>query len=457
VALAALLPMAFALPGQAAFTDQPDAQATIAPILPRSYQTGLSDLAQTFTATVTGQVDRVALQADTPTRFAGATVTIVHLAADGTPDDTRPAGQASGISGALSCCKLFHDVVFSPMVPVTAGTQYAIRVSVWGGTLTWYDSATTDVYAGGRQLILMGSTWTPAHPDFLFTEYVATGVSANPAPTVTAAKGAVSAPEGTALTNTGTFSDTDGDTVTISATTGKVTQTGTTSGTWSWSQPAVDESSATVTITADDGHGMKTSTGFTAQVTNVAPKATINSATPTLQLVLTPQETVNFTGSFTDVDSGDSYITSWDFGDGTPAESGTTPSHAYAAAGTYTVTFSVNDKEGGIGTATRTVTVQTVPAALSAIAQAVQGLNGLNAGQKNSLIAKLNAASDSTARGDYKTADNQLNAFLNELQADVSSGKVTSGQATVLRDAVHAVQGALGTFNRFLEWWPLVP
>ena len=92
---------------------------------------------------------------------------------------------------------------------------------------------------------------------------------------------------------------------------------------------------------------------------------------------------------------------------------------------------------------------------MSTIIGYVQGLPGLNAGQKNSLIAKLNAASDAVGRGDTTAANNQLRAFLNELQADVKTNKVSQTAATILTADVHAIQGALGTYNRFLEWWPL--
>ena len=92
---------------------------------------------------------------------------------------------------------------------------------------------------------------------------------------------------------------------------------------------------------------------------------------------------------------------------------------------------------------------------LNAIAGYVQNLPSLNAGQKNSLTVKLNAAAASASRGDMKTSNNQLNAFLNELQAYVNTGKVSALDAANLRGAVYAVKGSIGMYNRFLEWWPL--
>jgi PKD repeat protein len=53
--------------------------------------------------------------------------------------------------------------------------------------------------------------------------------------------------------------------------------------------------------------------------------------------------------------------TSWDFGDGTPAVGGASVSHAFAQAGTYTVTVTVTDSAGNATQATRQVAVAAAP------------------------------------------------------------------------------------------------
>jgi hypothetical protein len=115
------------------------------------------------------------------------------------------------------------------------------------------------------------------------------------------------------------------------------------------------------------------------------------------------------------------------------------------------------DDDGGAGVATTTAVVQTPQQALSSIEAYVRSIKTLNKGQMNSLIVKLEAASASAARGDTKAAHNQMSAFLNEIRAYVKTGKVTYGEQTILTGAIHAVEAALGTYNRMLQWWPSEP
>ena len=211
-------------------------------------------------------------------------------------------------------------------------------------------------------------------------------------------------------------------------------------------------------LEATDDGGMTGQTSLSLVVENVAPTAQIVSFVPSIGIpkLILPNEDITFTGSYKDPGTADAITATWDFGDQTPTASGLTPTHRYEQPGSYTVTLTASDGDpNGIGIATTTVTVQTPSEALGPIADYVRGLKTLNDGQKNSLIAKLQAASNSLDRGNLNAATNQLEAFLNELQVDLKTGKVTEDDATKLRLAVNGVLGALGAYNRFMDWWSL--
>lgn len=514
--------------------------------------------AQTFTAGATAQLVRVSLPFYTG--FGRVTVGI-QSTSGGKPSGTYLT--STTWSGSQSCCAQFYDFNFSSPVALTKGAQYAIVVHRLAGSFNlYYSSFAPSSFSGGQLYVstcdTAGCTWWSGGTfgaDFAFKTWVLAG-TANQPPTVAADNAAVSVPEGTGPANTGTFSDPDGDAVAVTASSGTVTKSGGSSGTWSWTAPPFDEASIqTVTITADDGQGQKATTSFslsvtgvapTAQIltdpasvpegtaepftgsasspdsadnsagfaygwtvtkdgnafaqasgasfsftpddegtyvvtfqatddggltgtssmtitgTNVAPSAAITGVVASAPLVLTPQESVSFSGSFTDPGKLDTHTATWNFGDGAVAttsygpggSAGLSASHSYTAAGTYTVTLTVTDDDGGVGQVSTRVTVQTLQQALTSIATYLNTLP-LNKGEANSLAAKLNAAEAALSRGDTTAAANELNAFLNEVDADQSTGKLTPTQAATLRNAVHAVLGGMGAYNRFLEWWPL--
>ena len=91
--------------------------------------------------------------------------------------------------------------------------------------------------------------------------------------------GDVSVDEGDLAANTGTWSDADGDAVTLSASVGTVVDAG--SGTWSWSYQTSDgpDESQTVTVTAADAGGQRQTT-FELTVDNVAPTAAFGNNGP---------------------------------------------------------------------------------------------------------------------------------------------------------------------------------
>ena len=111
-----------------------------------------------------------------------------------------------------------------------------------------------------------------ADGDVILTE------SGNQPPVIAVDLAEVTTPEGTDATNTGTFSDPQGNsTVTITADMGDVTQDDG-AGTWSWSIPTTDgpDGPFTVTITATDDIGAWDDVSFTYTVDNVAPTVTVD-------------------------------------------------------------------------------------------------------------------------------------------------------------------------------------
>lgn len=459
------LPLVFALPAEAALTQGPSQTQGM------SIQRNLALMAQTFTAPADTRLDHVSLQVYTIS-YSPFTVEIRNVTSSGTPDLSVAALATTTAPGYLAWgWNLYYDFSFGTAgVPLTKGTQYAIVVNVPFGVVGWYDlSVTPDpaVFSGGQSWVsgCAGCGWQSGGQfgaDFNFKTWLSSA-TAQPtqAPTAAVDNKGTTVMEGAVPTMTGTFSAPGGP-VALKADSGTITPTsGTGSGAWTWTGSASDEHGGrSVNVTVTDAQGLSSSVAFTVTVIEVNPTAKINSISPTdpnltNPLIIAPNESLNFAGSFTDPATEEAHTATWNFGDGPSSTSGLAATHSYASAGTYTVTLTVKDDEGAAGQATATVTVQTSQQSISAMIAYVQSLPGLKDGQKNSLIAKLNAASDSAARGDDRAASDQLNAFLNELEAYYNANKISAQAFNTLRLDVHTIQGTLGTFNRFLEWWPL--
>jgi DNA/RNA endonuclease G (NUC1)/PKD repeat protein len=121
-----------------------------------------------------------------------------------------------------------------------------------------------------------------------------------------------------------------------------------------------------VLLTVKDRAGAEDSQSNFVTISNVAPSVVISPAP-----VINSGGTYNLSGGFGDlgqVDGPWSYVIDW--GDGTTPGSTSmqgalTGSHSYQAAGLYSITLTVTDKDGGRGSASTTLRVNRIEASMS--------------------------------------------------------------------------------------------
>ena len=178
----------------------------------------------------------------------------------------------------------------------------------------------------------------------------------NDRPSVARNNASVTVNEGQTASNSGTYSDVDGDNVGISASVGTVSKTGVGNGTWSWSFNTIDgpAQSQTVTITANDGHGGTDTTMFALTVNNLKPTITNVTATNTYAGPLAFMTSAIST-FFTDPGADAPWANLLTFSDG-GNESGSgnaspiTLTHRFTTPGCKTVTSKITDKDGAYDT-----------------------------------------------------------------------------------------------------------
>jgi hypothetical protein len=214
-----------------------------------------------------------------------------------------------------------------------------------------------------------GDVKDPNPPKLTF--YLTVQAPANRAPTVTVNQATVTVDEGALATNTGTYSDPDGDPVSLSASVGEVTGG---AGTWSWSFQTTDgpAQSQWVTITANDGKGGTGSASFQLIVNNVPPVADFTATSPIDE---GSSSTLAFTNAFDpsleDTSAGFRYAFACDGNtDNLPNSYGDAGDSASASClfqddGSFIVAGRIFDKDNGYSTYIQTVQVKNVPPAVS--------------------------------------------------------------------------------------------
>ena len=196
-------------------------------------------------------------------------------------------------------------------------------------------------------------------------------------PAVTVNTAAIEVNEGDTAVNSGTYSDPDGDAVSLTASIGSVIDEG--GGNWSWSFDTADgpAESQTVTITATDSDDAIGTASFDLTVQNLAPALSLLNAS-----AVNENDLSTVTGSIFDAGTGDAFTLSVDWGDGTPVETFNYPAgitgfseiHRYldddptgTAADSYTISVTLADDDLAEDIGTTAVTVTNVAPTLSGV------------------------------------------------------------------------------------------
>jgi DNA/RNA endonuclease G (NUC1) len=276
----------------------------------------------------------------------------------------------------------------------------------------------------------------------LLRDDIEIAVESGTKPPVAAINGPFSGQEGSPIAMSGAGStDPDGDALTYLWSFG---DGGTATG-LSVSHTYAQDGVFSVRLIVRDVRNLADTITATVTVTNVAPAiGAFSDAT------LLPGETYTASGSFTDPGS-DTWSATVDYGDGSGvnalALTGKTfsLSHTYANPGPYTVTVRVSDDDA---TSSRTATVTVITPAQGignalALVQELLAGEKINAGNANSLAAKLGGVTKSLDDGNLTAAAGKLGALLNEIEALIRSNRVAEDDIDELHALVERILSSI--------------
>ena len=201
----------------------------------------------------------------------------------------------------------------------------------------------------------------------------------------------------------------------------------------------------TVTLTVTDAANLTGTKTSTVVIANIAPEIAAFSGATLLQ-----GESYAASGTFGDADP-DSWTATVDYGDGSGSQALALAGkqfslgHRYTAAGTHTVKVTVSDDDGGAGSRTAAVSVMTPQQGIrSSLDKAVDALT-VPAGTITALKAPLAAAHDALDRGNTTAANEQLQAFILQVQGLVRGRQLTSATGA---DLIAKANRIIASINR---------
>ena len=246
----------------------------------------------------------------------------------------------------------------------------------FGDSLTGVGETPTHTWADDGVYVV---TLTVTDDDGGAVTQTGTAVIGNVAPSITSLVGPATGNEGDVQSFTVAWTDPGADTFTLLWDFGD----GTPAVTGADVEPHLftDDGTYTVTVTVTDDEG-----GADTSSTSI----TILNLDPTIDTLVAGSgaegDTLTYDGL--GLDAGDDTLTyDWDFGDGSPAVAGASPTHVYEDDGVYTVTLTITDEDGGSVTDTTTSTVTNVD-------PEVTSLTGPATGDEGSDLTFESAATD---------------------------------------------------------------
>jgi MYXO-CTERM domain-containing protein len=252
---------------------------------------------------------------------------------------------------------------------LTYGWDFGDATTGTGASLnhTWADDGTFTV------------TLTVTDDDGGSVTQTDTVVINNVAPTITSLTGPVTGDEGDTLAYDAPATDPGADVLTWAWDFGDASPMG--AGGPGISHLFADNGVYTITVTVADDDGGSDSATLTVTISNLDPVIDTLVAGDGNE-----GDALAYEGAASDL--GDDTLTyTWDFGDASASETGTTPTHAYEDDGTYTVTLTVTDEDGGS-------VIQTGTSLVANVAPELTSLTGPATGDEGSPLTFEAAADD---------------------------------------------------------------
>ena len=223
-------------------------------------------------------------------------------------------------------------------------------------TWDWGDASSTSTGASLTHTYTDDGTYTvtitASDEDGGSTVTSETIVIGNADPVITSVNIPSAGTEGSSVSMSAAATDVSGDPLTYSWNFG---DSGTGTG-GSVSHTWAEDGTYTVTLTVHDGDGGSDTVSQTIAIANAAPVISAANFGSGVE-----GDAIPFSVAFADAGALDTHTVAWDFGDASSG-SGASPTHVYADDGTYTVTVTVYDDDGGSDSATGTsVAVNAAP------------------------------------------------------------------------------------------------